>query len=101
MVTAIDLIRNHNCHNFIILEKSNNFGGTWLDNKYPGCCCDGRSRDILESKAQVEPNVGCSVEHLIQLQLRTEHPMDARVPRSRRDAGEQGFSKLTSETEVD
>lgn len=27
---------------FIILEKSNGFGGTWKDNVYPGCCCDGK-----------------------------------------------------------
>ena len=23
-----------------ILEKSNDFGGTWLENSYPGCGCD-------------------------------------------------------------
>ncbi|KAF2723956.1 FAD/NAD(P)-binding domain-containing protein [Polychaeton citri CBS 116435] len=38
--TAIDLIRRNNCQNFIILEKSTSVGGTWYDNKYPGCCCD-------------------------------------------------------------
>lgn len=37
---AIDLIKRNNCHNFIILEKSSGVGGTWNDNKYPGCCCD-------------------------------------------------------------
>ena len=26
--------------NFIILEKSDDVGGTWLDNSYPGCGCD-------------------------------------------------------------
>ncbi len=25
---------------FTILEKSDDVGGTWLDNSYPGCCCD-------------------------------------------------------------
>lgn len=40
MCTAIDLKRN-NIHNFVILEKSGGVGGTWRDNKYPGCCCDG------------------------------------------------------------
>ncbi|KIV98102.1 hypothetical protein PV10_01788 [Exophiala mesophila] len=39
MCTAIDLISN-NIHNFVILEKSGGVGGTWRDNKYPGCCCD-------------------------------------------------------------
>ncbi|EXJ89692.1 hypothetical protein A1O3_02759 [Capronia epimyces CBS 606.96] len=38
--TAIDLIKRNNCKNFIILEKSGGLGGTWRDNKYPGCCCD-------------------------------------------------------------
>jgi cation diffusion facilitator CzcD-associated flavoprotein CzcO len=37
---AIDLIKRNKCHNFIILEKSSSIGGTWHDNKYPGCCCD-------------------------------------------------------------
>ncbi|KAJ4984098.1 hypothetical protein SVAN01_10386 [Stagonosporopsis vannaccii] len=40
MCMAIDLIKRNKCHNFIILEKSTSFGGTWHDNKYPGCCCD-------------------------------------------------------------
>lgn len=37
---AIDLIKRNQCHNFIIIEKSSSVGGTWHDNKYPGCCCD-------------------------------------------------------------
>ncbi|OGE55052.1 hypothetical protein PENARI_c005G03920 [Penicillium arizonense] len=37
---AIDLIRRHNCHNFIIVEKSSYVGGTWGDNRYPGSRCD-------------------------------------------------------------
>ncbi|KAL2858012.1 hypothetical protein BJY01DRAFT_259074 [Aspergillus pseudoustus] len=40
MCMAIDLIKRNNCHNFVILEKSSGVGGTWHDNKYPGCCCD-------------------------------------------------------------
>ncbi|KAI1914347.1 hypothetical protein LOZ61_002249 [Ophidiomyces ophidiicola] len=39
LCVAIDLIKN-NIHNFVILEKSAGLGGTWRDNKYPGCCCD-------------------------------------------------------------
>lgn len=27
-------------NSFTILEKSNDVGGTWLDNTYPGCACD-------------------------------------------------------------
>ncbi|KAL4753915.1 hypothetical protein BDW72DRAFT_209272 [Aspergillus terricola var. indicus] len=40
MCMAIDLIKRNKCHNFVILEKSSGVGGTWRDNKYPGCCCD-------------------------------------------------------------
>lgn len=38
--TAIDLVKRNNCRNFLIVEKSGGVGGTWHDNKYPGCCCD-------------------------------------------------------------
>ena len=27
-------------HDFVILEKGNDLGGTWRDNTYPGCACD-------------------------------------------------------------
>jgi cation diffusion facilitator CzcD-associated flavoprotein CzcO len=27
-------------HRFVILEKNDDLGGTWRDNKYPGCACD-------------------------------------------------------------
>ena len=27
-------------HDFVILEKNDGLGGTWRDNKYPGCACD-------------------------------------------------------------
>jgi len=30
-------------HNFIILDRNTNMGGTWLDNIYPGASCDVRS----------------------------------------------------------
>jgi cation diffusion facilitator CzcD-associated flavoprotein CzcO len=37
---AIDLLKRNSLQNFVILEKSSSIGGTWHDNKYPGCCCD-------------------------------------------------------------
>lgn len=40
MCTAIELLKR-NIRNFVVLEKSSGIGGTWRDNKYPGCCCDG------------------------------------------------------------
>ncbi|KAL4748568.1 hypothetical protein BDW72DRAFT_195691 [Aspergillus terricola var. indicus] len=39
MCMAIDLLRR-NHRNFVILEKGSSVGGTWNDNKYPGCACD-------------------------------------------------------------
>jgi len=27
-------------HDFVILEKDGDLGGTWRDNTYPGCACD-------------------------------------------------------------
>ena len=37
--TAIKL-REAGFHDFEIVEKSHDFGGTWLDNSYPGAACD-------------------------------------------------------------
>ena len=39
---AIDLLKRTPCRNFVILEKGSQVGGTWFDNKYPGCACDGK-----------------------------------------------------------
>jgi len=41
MTVAIDMIRQGNGRNFMILEKGHRVGGTWSDNEYPGACCDG------------------------------------------------------------
>jgi cation diffusion facilitator CzcD-associated flavoprotein CzcO len=30
-------------HDFVVLEKANDVGGTWRDNSYPGCACDIQS----------------------------------------------------------
>jgi cation diffusion facilitator CzcD-associated flavoprotein CzcO len=42
---------------FILLEKSNDIGGTWRDNQYPGACCDVPSHLYSFS---YEPNPGWS-----------------------------------------
>ena len=34
------MIKAGSGRNFIIVEKSSQVGGTWNDNRYPGCCCD-------------------------------------------------------------
>ncbi|KAL1609978.1 hypothetical protein SLS60_001643 [Paraconiothyrium brasiliense] len=52
MCMAIDLLKRNKCRNFIVLEKSAGLGGTWNDNKYPGCCCDVLSQLYSFSFAQ-------------------------------------------------
>ncbi|KAF2131991.1 cyclohexanone 1,2-monooxygenase [Dothidotthia symphoricarpi CBS 119687] len=37
---AIQIIRQYGIRNFELVEKSNDVGGTWLANSYPGCGCD-------------------------------------------------------------
>lgn len=39
---AIRLLQQGN-HDFLILEKANEFGGTWRENRYPGAACDVQS----------------------------------------------------------
>lgn len=42
LAMAIRLLQR-NIHNFVILEKSNEVGGTWRENQYPGGACDVQS----------------------------------------------------------
>jgi cation diffusion facilitator CzcD-associated flavoprotein CzcO len=44
---AIDILKRTQCRNILILEKGSQVGGTWNDNKYPGCACDGKSLQCL------------------------------------------------------
>jgi len=37
---AVQLIRKFGTRSFEIIEKSDNVGGTWWLNSYPGCGCD-------------------------------------------------------------
>lgn len=37
---AVQLIRQHKTRSFELVEKSDNVGGTWWLNSYPGCGCD-------------------------------------------------------------
>ena len=39
---AIRLLQNQQ-QDFVILEKSNDVGGTWRENRYPGAACDVQS----------------------------------------------------------
>lgn len=42
LAMAIRLLQR-NIHNFVILEKSDEVGGTWRENQYPGAACDVQS----------------------------------------------------------
>lgn len=42
LAMAIRLLQRH-IHNFVILEKSDEVGGTWRENQYPGAACDVQS----------------------------------------------------------
>lgn len=33
-------LKQEGLHDFVVLEKANDVGGTWRDNDYPGCACD-------------------------------------------------------------
>ncbi|MBK8469410.1 MAG: NAD(P)/FAD-dependent oxidoreductase [Actinomycetales bacterium] len=37
-------LRQEGIEDFLILEKAEDVGGTWRDNRYPGCACDVPSR---------------------------------------------------------
>jgi cation diffusion facilitator CzcD-associated flavoprotein CzcO len=37
---AVQIIRKYGLRNFELIEKSDDVGGTWLANTYPGCGCD-------------------------------------------------------------
>ncbi|HEX2091310.1 MAG TPA: NAD(P)/FAD-dependent oxidoreductase [Longimicrobiaceae bacterium] len=40
--TAIRLLRE-GIRDFVVLERADDLGGTWRDNRYPGCACDVQS----------------------------------------------------------
>ena len=42
LAMAIRLLQN-NIHDFVILEKTKDVGGTWRENQYPGAACDVQS----------------------------------------------------------
>jgi cation diffusion facilitator CzcD-associated flavoprotein CzcO len=33
-------LKQEGIHDFVVLEKADDVGGTWRDNSYPGCACD-------------------------------------------------------------
>ncbi|HEX7733764.1 MAG TPA: NAD(P)/FAD-dependent oxidoreductase [Ktedonobacteraceae bacterium] len=36
-------LKQRGYHDFVVLEKASDVGGTWRDNTYPGCACDVQS----------------------------------------------------------
>jgi cation diffusion facilitator CzcD-associated flavoprotein CzcO len=51
IAAAVEL-RRHGVSDVTILEKASDFGGTWLQNTYPGCACDVPSHLYSFSYAQ-------------------------------------------------
>src|SRR5689334_12885783 len=45
-------LREAGIEDFVVLEKADEVGGTWRDNRYPGCACDVPSRLYSFSFAQ-------------------------------------------------
>ncbi|KAL6151292.1 hypothetical protein ACJQWK_10798 [Exserohilum turcicum] len=52
---AVQITRNYGIRNFELVEKSEDVGGTWLANTYPGCGCDVTSHFYSYSFA-LNPN---------------------------------------------
>ncbi|KAI8937760.1 hypothetical protein NX059_005460 [Plenodomus lindquistii] len=52
---AVQIVRNYGVRNFELIEKSEDVGGTWLANTYPGCGCDVASHFYSYSFA-LNPN---------------------------------------------
>ena len=59
-------LRREGIEDFVILEKSEDVGGTWLDNSYPGACCDVPS--VLYSFS-FEPNPDWSRRYSPQAEI--------------------------------
>ncbi|WNV82771.1 NAD(P)/FAD-dependent oxidoreductase [Umezawaea sp. Da 62-37] len=51
---AIELKRTGR-HDFVVLEKASDLGGTWRDNRYPGCACDVQSH-MYSYSFELNPN---------------------------------------------
>ncbi len=88
MCTAIDMIKRGGGRNFIIIEKGNQVGGTWNDNIYPGCCCDGiyRMPCHMESSC-TSANRRPSTEPSVFVFVRAERELEPGVSRAKGDSG--------------
>ena len=54
IIAGLELLKKE-INSFVIFEKSNEIGGVWRDNIYPGCGCDVRS-DFYSIKTEPNPN---------------------------------------------
>jgi hypothetical protein len=89
---SIDLLKRNNCSNFIILEENGGAGGTWRDNTYPGCCCDGglcRFSRTAMGAGHTPGQPSDSQVSSLQLFVRTQCRLDARICRSRGDSSQR------------
>lgn len=59
-------LRQAGVHDFVLLERAGDIGGTWRDNRYPGCACDVQSHLYSYS---FEPNPGWSRKFAPQAEI--------------------------------
>jgi cation diffusion facilitator CzcD-associated flavoprotein CzcO len=51
-------LKQQGTHDFVVLERANDVGGTWRDNTYPGCACDVESH-LYSFSFALEPSWPC------------------------------------------
>lgn len=47
---AVQLVKKYGHRKFTLIEKTDNVGGTWFVNTYPGCGCDVSSLWVVSQK---------------------------------------------------
>ena len=61
--------------NFVLLEKSDEIGGTWRDNQYPGACCDVPSQ-LYSYSFELNPNWSKRFSPAQEIHAYQQHVMD-------------------------
>ena len=49
-------LRKAGFEDFVILEKASDLGGTWRDNRYPGCACDVPQSPLYSYSFELNPS---------------------------------------------
>ena len=72
--------------NFILLEKSDDIGGTWRDNQYPGACCDVPSH-LYSFSFELNPDWSHRFSPAKEIHAYQQHVMDKYRLRDRTRGG--------------